>query len=95
MHQVRDIAEHGCGSGVYMPAVEYATAAQTMHKHSHGILDMVEDFGIIKWDVSKMSWDGLAMHMVSFAVEVWARQWVDILAKIESEMPDNEEVNNG
>lgn len=69
---VRDLSYGGCASGVYMPAVTYATARQTMNDHGDDILEYIEDRLDSIPNLRGASWSGLCCHFVCVAVELWA-----------------------
>lgn len=64
----------GCASGAYMPAVTYHEAAKTMNSHGNEVLEFVENYRFD--DCFKLpfgiSWDAIAVHFLSLAVELWA-----------------------
>ena len=69
-------------SGAYMPAVTYRAAAETMSEHGDDVIDYIDhNFGDVTIMLSDHSWDGLACHLVSTAVELWA-------SAVESTMDD-------
>ena len=73
---VASIMQGGCNSGAYMPAVTYNMALETMSAHGDEILQYVEDaFGELPdWreEYEEISWKGMAVFYLSFAVELWA-----------------------
>ena len=70
---VRCIAQGGCASGAYMPAVTYYTAKQTMAQHGDDIVDfIVERLGLQGLDAEADSFGGMCCHLVSTAVELWS-----------------------
>jgi hypothetical protein len=71
--QVQAIYEGGCESGAYMPAVTYYDARQTMAEHGDAVLDFIqEQVGELPRPSDEVSWSGLAVHYLSYAVELWA-----------------------
>jgi len=72
-YNIADIAEHGCVSGLYMPAVEYATARATMGEHGDAVIEYIEsivgDVELGKHD----SWSALCVKCLSMAVELWCQ----------------------
>jgi len=72
---LRDIATHGCASGVYMPAVTYTPARDTMNDYGDAIFVYIEDsLGEIPVppEDARASWSNMACYFVSLAVELWA-----------------------
>ena len=66
------IIQGGCGSGAYMPAVTYYTAAQIMAEHGDDVLDYIEsNYGPLP-DVNGQAWSQMACTYLSCAVELWA-----------------------
>ena len=75
----QDIKRGGCASGVYMPAVEYATAKKTMAEYGEEITEFIEDHGYasgmqeagmtVLWE---SGWAAFNVWVVSLAVEAWA-----------------------
>ena len=76
---VAAIVQGGCASGAYMPAVTYHTARETMNEHGDDVLQYIQDaFGEIPpLEMTDMSWAGLAVHFLSYAVEIWAGRMED------------------
>ena len=71
--QVRSIAEGGCGSGAYMPAVEGYTALQTMAEHGDAVVHWLEDYAdAFELNPLAESWAGFASRVLTYAVDVWA-----------------------
>lgn len=70
---VVSINQGGCGSGAYMPAVEYRTALKTMERHGDAVMDYIGD-GVFEYPEipTDKSWAGLACWFVSLATEMWA-----------------------
>ena len=88
--QVAAIIQGGCASGAYMPAVTYHQALATMGEFGDSIFDYIEEvYGdpsfIFGDDLSNKSWSGMAVHYLSFAVELWA-------SAVLSALEDQEEV---
>ncbi len=70
---IDNIIQGGCASGAYMPAVTYYQAVQTMGEHGDAVLEFIEDhYGEIPQPPASTSWSGIAVHYLSFAVELWA-----------------------
>jgi len=70
---VAAIMQGGCASGAYMPAVTYYTASQTMATHGDEVLDFIQDsIGELPTPPQDISWSGLAVFYLSYAVELWA-----------------------
>lgn len=79
LSHLRDLSQHGCESGCYMPAVTYWQALATMSEAGTEVLeytaDMREDCGLqppIDFD-----WSQIAVWYLSLAVEMWARNICD------------------
>ena len=78
----RDVTYSGCASGVYMPAVTYFVAVRTMEQHADDLLDYIDQqTGDVAYYFSTYlgtntpSWSGLASHLLSCGVEIWAASW--------------------
>jgi len=70
---VAAIEQGGCESGAYMPAVTYATAADTMARHGDAVLDYLESvYGDVPAPPRGASWSAIAVHYLSRAVDAWA-----------------------
>ena len=85
LQTVSGIAEHGCASGMYMPAVLYHDAAETMTEHGNDIVAYVDHVRSERCDEPMVipagtSWDGIAVLYVSSAVEYWCD---DLVATID------------
>lgn len=78
------IAEGGCASGAYMPAVTYHEARKTMHEHGDEVLEYLDDLDL-DGEIYRLpepgsplaggysfTWGGIAVHFLSCAVEWWA-----------------------
>ena len=78
---IQAIAEHGCVSGAYMPAVTYHLANKTMAAHGDEVMEYIEDTGGFTVNGNTIipeSWTGLAVRFLSHAVETWAENvWWD------------------
>ena len=71
-NDIAAVIQGGCASGAYMPAVTYATAAETMHEHGDEVLEYIEGvFGEIPSPPDGESWKGIAVFYLSTAVETW------------------------
>jgi hypothetical protein len=70
--ELKAIAEGGCESGAYMPAVTYHLALSTMNKHGDDVIGYLDDCGILSTPCDIQSWTSLAVHYLSRAVESWA-----------------------
>ena len=75
----QDIRSGGCASGIYMPAVEYATATLTMSAWGEEITQFIEDHGYASGMqeagmtvLFEHGWAAFNVWMVSLAVEAWA-----------------------
>jgi hypothetical protein len=87
IYDVDAITQGGCASGAYMPAVTYQTARDTMNTHGDDILDYISDTdtaaicnddrqwlgrGELPAIPSDISWSGLAVFFLSYAIELFA-----------------------
>ena len=80
---VTNIVQDGCESGVYMPAVVYAAALDTMCQHGDNVLQYIDDtLGELPTVPSDIGWSTLACRYLSIAVELWAAS-VDELSRME------------
>ena len=74
------IQQGGCASGSYMPAVTYHTAAQIMAEHGDDVLEYIESVtGELPTPPRDSSWGGIAVFFLSYAVELWAFDALEIL----------------
>ena len=71
-HDVAAIAQGGCESGAYMPAVTYHKAADTMAQHGDEVLEYIEDILGELPNVTGESWSGIAVKFLSTAVDLWS-----------------------
>ncbi len=79
---VESIVQGGCSSGAYMPAVTYHSALKTMGEHGDDVLDYIQDsLGELPSMLQNISWSGIAVFYLSYAVELWA-------SSVESEIED-------
>jgi len=77
------VAEGGCASGAYMPAVTYHQALETMSEHGNDVLEYIEEkLGAIPQPEAGESWDGIAVFYLSVAVELFASLVVSELEDI-------------
>jgi len=86
-NDIAAIVQGGCESGAYMPAVTYWQALQTMNEHGDDVLQYIDDVGctVDGADLVPMSWAGMACHLLSMAVEIWAHStYAELEAKHES-----------
>ncbi len=82
-YKVTGVNQGGCESGAYMPAVTYHKALDTMNKHGNAVLDYIEETtGECSIDCSNKSWAGVAVAILSFAVELWCSQAEDDITEI-------------
>lgn len=89
---VAAIIQGGCASGAYMPAVTYHTANDTMHRHGDDVLQYIEDAMGELPSVDGQSWTGIAVLMLSAAVELWCSSIEDELeSAIEASQEDEDE----
>ena len=73
IEDIAAIQQGGCASGAYMPAVTYYKAKQTMNEHGNDALEFIEGHhGELPAPPTDSSWDGIAVHYLSCAVELWA-----------------------
>lgn len=70
---VASIAQGGCASGAYMPAVTYYSALRAMAEHGDEVLEYISDvMGEIPAPSSDETWSGMACFYLSNAIELWA-----------------------
>lgn len=75
VYDVAAIVQGGCGSGAWMPAVTYHTAAGIMAEHGDDVLQFIQDtYGELPKPRDEESWGGIAVFYLSTAVELWAGQ---------------------
>lgn len=71
-YDIAAIAEGGCASGAYMPAVTYSVAMDTMREYGDEVFEYLTDvFGAIP-QVKDESFSGYCCAVLSSAVELWA-----------------------
>lgn len=88
---VAAIAQGGCASGAYMPAVTYHDAAQTMAEHGDDVLQYLQDhLGELPKPADDTSWSQLACFYLSCAVELWASGMVDPLDDFLADLEESE-----
>jgi len=76
MSDIQAVIQGGCASGAYMPAVTYYGAAQTMAAHGDDVLDFIQEhLGELPSPGNDISWTGLAVFYLSYAVELWCGQF--------------------
>ena len=83
---VAAIIQGGCASGAYMPAATYHDALDTMARYGDDVLDYIDqvDVSLAMPREAGWSWSGLACHVLSVAVELWASSVEDeISAKLD------------
>lgn len=69
------IAHYGCASGIYMPAVRYRSARDTMYHHASDVLGfIVDNLGELPAPEGPCPF----VFYLSLAVELWAHQFGDI-----------------
>lgn len=85
--EVASIAQCGCASSAYMPAVTYSTAKEIMFKHGDEVLDFLDEscymdeFNI---NLKESTWGHVCVQILSTAVEVLCLQIEDrILSEVE------------
>ncbi len=77
------IAQGGCASGAYMPAVTYRTALATMTVHGDDVMEYIETvYGEVSAATSGLGWGRLAVFYLSFAVELWVSCNIDEVANL-------------
>jgi len=72
IEQLVTIVQYGCASGAYMPAVTYYAASETMHRHGNEVLAFIDDYIERPPIPEGSSWQGIAVHYLSTAVEIYA-----------------------
>ena len=78
-HDLAAINQGGCASGAYMPAVTYYQANKTMADHGDDVLDyIVEQMGELPKPHDTESWSGMAVHFLSYAVELFCNSHSDL-----------------
>ena len=88
-YDVAAILQGGCASGAYMPAVTYHEASKTMAEHGDDALDYIlSHMGDLPNPPYDVSWSGLAVFYLSYAVELWASSVED---SIEEALDEREE----
>ena len=86
---VAAIAQGGCMSGAYMPAVTYHMANQIMAEHGDDVLDfLVTSMGELPKPDNTESWSGMACFYLSYAVELWADGVEDTLTEILAQLTE-------
>jgi len=85
---VRNIIQGGCASGAYMPAVTYFTACQTMNEHGDEVLESLDGSIELGAEFLGQSWSGMAVYLLSCAVELWASYIENQLEEIENDLED-------
>ena len=92
-YDVAAIAQGGCDSGAYMPAVTYYQALETMNEHGDDIFEYIENsYGEIPMPPdAAMYWMGMAAFYVSFAVELWASSVEDEINDALDALGDDDE----
>lgn len=83
---VRDIAAHGCDSGVYMPAVAYWQALATMAEHGDEVTNYLEGHELAQ--IGDRSWSAYCSYVLATAVEMWAAGTLDAIDEAEKELSD-------
>jgi hypothetical protein len=78
---IASIAQGGCNSGAYMPAVTYHSALRTMAECGDDVLQYINDqISELPAPSADESWSGMACFYLSTAVELWAG---DIMCQLE------------
>ena len=88
VNQVRAIIQGGCSSGAYMPAVTYFTARQTMNEYGDEVLESLDGNIELGAEFLGQSWSGMAVYLLSCAVELWASYIENQLEEIENDLED-------
>ena len=70
--QIEGINYGGCESGSYMPAVTYYQAMMTMGEHGDDVIRYIERAHGTIPSMNGCSWHGMAVKLLSTAVEAWA-----------------------
>ena len=73
---ISDLSHHGTSGGLYMPAVTYYDARQTMRQHGDEVWEYIyEQWGDeLPYTAPGMSYGQMCCHWVSMAVQLWAGQ---------------------
>ena len=81
VYDLQSIAQGGCESGAYMPAVTYHTALEVMNRHGDDITDSITDLfeDGIKYDIANETWAGFCSKVYSIAVENWVNEQMAII----------------
>lgn len=81
------IAQGGCNSGAYMPAVTYSTARETMAKHGDEIIAFIESdgFPVPAYDPEADTWSGFCCKVHSTAVELWVAKIMPALENLDAD----------
>ena len=93
-YDVAAIAQGGCDSGAYMPAVTYYQALQTMNEHGDDVWDFIDGYyGEIPNHPKNESnsWAHMAVFYVSLAVELWASSVEDEISNALDVLADDDE----
>jgi hypothetical protein len=91
---VESIYQAGCSSGAYMPAVTYHEAMHTMSECGDDVVDYLVRSD---WDgeirIEQISgWAGMACHLLTLAVEIWAGEvWDSVLKAVKEREAEDEE----
>ena len=88
VNQVRAIIQGGCSSGAYMPAVTYYQALKTMSEHGDEVLESLDGNIELGAEFLGQSWSGMAVYLLSCAVELWASYIENQLEEIENDLED-------
>ncbi len=85
---IQESLEEGSGlsSGVYMPAVTYRDALETMRDHGNSIFTYLEEQGILSDSTQVTSWAQMACFFVSSAVEAWVSANAGTVAEAVAEL---------
>ena len=80
-HNLVALANHGCVSGAYMPAVTYHMASEVMAQHGDDVMEYIYDtLGEIpsKLDITQTaSWSSMCVYFLSMAIELLAQEELD------------------
>jgi len=80
-YDIEAIANHGCESGAYMPAVTYHSARKTMGEHGNEVLEWIEErrgeIPPVPDDTRLCGWDHICVFYLSIAVEIFAQDLLE------------------
>lgn len=79
---VIELQNHGCDTGIYMPAVTYHEALATINQYHREIFDFLDDY-LDEIELPTGSWPTIAVYILSIAVELWAERLWDEMSEEE------------